>query len=264
MNWERLKLNLRLSLAQMEISIGDPEANLEKARDMAALAAEQRADIVVFPELWATGYDLENAAEYSTPIDKGIFAEMASLAKESKICVVGSSLSLMETGRFGNTSVFFDSRGKKIGEYTKIHLFQLMDEHRYLAAGDHPTVLETEWGKAGLAICYDLRFPELFRIYATEKVKMIFLSAEWPHPRLAHWQILLRARAIENQVYVIACNRAGTSKGTHFCGHSCVIDPWGEVVAEAGENEEVLTVAIDIDRVDQVRGMIPVLEDRRL
>ena len=106
--------------------------------------------------------------------------------------------------------------------------------------------------------------PELFRIYAEEGVKMIFLSAEWPHPRLVHWQILLRARAIENQAYVIACNCVGESNGAHFCGHSCVIDPWGEVVAEAGEDEEVLTLEIDMNKVDQVRGMIPVLADRRL
>ena len=255
-------MNLRISLAQMDISLGKPDENLAKARQMTERAAKQSADIVVLPELWATGYDLENAAAYSTLTDKGIFAEMSSLASEYDIHILGSCLSLLGPARFGNTAVFFGSGGEILGEYTKIHLFRLMDEHKYLSAGDHLTIVETRWGKAGLAICYDLRFPELFRAYALADVRIVFLSAEWPHPRLGHWQTLLRARAIENQMYVIACNRVGVSEDIHFCGHSCIIDPWGEVVAEAGEDEELLTAEIEIDRVDQARARIPVFADR--
>ena len=150
-----------------------------------------------------------------------------------------------------------------VRKYTKIHLFQLMEEHRYLAAGDQLAIVDTKWGRFGLAICYDLRFPELFRSYALSGVKAVLLVAEWPHPRLAHWQILLRARAIENQMYIIACNRAGVSKDAHFCGHSCVINPWGEIVAEAEEHEELLVTEIDMDKVDQVRAKIPVFADRK-
>ena len=255
-------MNLRISLAQMDISQGKPDENLAKARQMTERAAKQSADIVVLPELWSTGYDLENAAAYSTPTDRGIFAEMSSLAGEYDIHVLGSCLSLLGPDRFGNTAAFFGSGGEMLGEYTKIHLFRLMDEHKYLSAGAHMTIVETRWGKAGLAICYDLRFPELFRAYALADARIVFLPAEWPHPRLGHWQTLLRARAIENQIYVIACNRVGVSEDTHFCGHSCIIDPWGEVVAEAGEDEELLTAEIDMDRVDQARARIPVFADR--
>ena len=138
-----------------------------------------------------------------------------------------------------------------------------MDEHKYLSPGHHPTIVDTSWGKMGLAICYDLRFPELFRVYALAGAKIVFLPAEWPHPRLNHWQILLRARAIENQMYVVACNRVGTSKDTHFCGHSCIIDPWGEVVAEIGEDDGILTAEIGINKVDEVRSSIPIFADRR-
>lgn len=256
-------MGLKISLAQMDVLLGKPDENLAKARDMASRAAERGSDIVVFPELWPTGYDLENAAAYSTPTDKGIFARMSSLATENNIHVLGSCLSLLGPGQFGNTAVFFDPDGEILGEYTKIHLFQLMDEHKYLSAGDRLTAVDTKWGKAGLAICYDLRFPELFRPYALSGVKVVFLPAEWPHPRLSHWQILLRARAIENQIYVVACNRVGSSKGTDFCGHSCIIDPWGEIVIEAGEDEEVLTAEIEVDEVEQVRARIPVFADRR-
>jgi predicted amidohydrolase len=255
-------MSLKVSLAQMDIQLGKPDENLAKARDMTLRAAGQGSDIIVFPELWSTGYDLENAAAYSTPTDKGIFAEMASLATEHNIHILGSCLSLLGAGQFGNTAVFFDSDGGILGEYSKIHLFRLMDEHKYLSAGDRLAIVDTSWGKSGLAICYDLRFPELFRAYALSGARVVFLPAEWPHPRLTHWQILLRARAIENQIYVIACNRVGSSKDTHFCGHSCIIDPWGETVVEAGEDEELLTAEIKIDTVDQVRARIPVFADR--
>lgn len=256
-------MNSKISLAQMDTLLGDPDSNQAKARDMAAQAARNGSDVIVFPELWSTGYDLENAAIHAAPIDKGPFALMSSLAGEHSIQVTGSCLSLLGPEQFGNTAVYFDSSGRILGHYTKIHLFQLMSEHRYLTAGDHPTVLQTSWGRIGLAICYDLRFPELFRSYALAGVSAIFLPAEWPHPRLAHWQVLLRARAIENQVYMIACNRVGVSGDTHFLGHSCIIDPWGEIIVEAGEEEQLVTAEIDIGKVNQARSRIPVFEDRR-
>jgi omega-amidase len=254
---------LKISLAQMDVILGNPDENLAKARDMTSRAAEKDSDIIIFPELWSTGYDLENAAAHSVPIDEGVFARMSSLAREYNIHVSGSCLSLLGPGRFGNTAVLFDTNGKMMGEYTKVHLFQLMDEHRYLTAGDHLSLVETKWSKIGLAICYDLRFPELFRAYALRGAAAVFLMAEWPHPRLSHWQILLRARAIENQMYMIACDRVGVSKDNHFLGHSCIVDPRGQVLVEAGEDEELLTAEIKMEEVDRARAEIPVLADRR-
>ncbi len=154
-------------------------------------------------------------------------------------------------------------QGEQAGIYRKIHLFRLMDEEKYLAAGQHLTSVETAWGQSGLAICYDLRFAEMFRTYALNGVNMVYLPAEWPHPRLAHWQTLLRARAIENQMYMIAVNRVGTD-GTHdFFGHSAIIDPWGNAIVEAGESEVLLTATIDTEMVPDVREKIPVFKDRR-
>ena len=254
---------MKISLAQMDVILGTPDENLGKARDMTSRAAERGSDIIIFPELWSTGYDLENAPVHSVPIGEGVFARMSSLAREYSIHISGSCLSLLGPGRFGNTAVLFDANGQMMGEYTKVHLFQLMNEHRYLTPGDHLTLVETKWGKIGLAICYDLRFPELFRSYALGGAAAVLLMAEWPHPRLSHWQVLLQARAIENQMYMIACNRVGVSKDTRFFGHSCIVDPRGQVLVEAGEDEELVTAEINMEEVDRVRAEIPVLADRR-
>jgi predicted amidohydrolase len=144
-----------------------------------------------------------------------------------------------------------------------VHLYRLMKEDLCLTAGAQTTIVELPWAPAGLAICYDLRFPELFRKYALAGARMVILPAEWPRPRLAHWRTLLRARAIENQMYVIACNRVGGTSGDQFPGHSAIVDPWGRAIVEGGEDEEVLTAEINLDEVTSFRKLIPVFEDRR-
>lgn len=256
-------MKVTISLAQMNVILGDPQANLAKVRAMTAEAARRGSDMVVVPELWSTGYDLENAAAHATPTNEGIFAEVAALARQHGVYIVGSCLSLLGEGQFGNTAVLFDPQGQPLAEYSKIHLFRLMDEHHYLTAGDKLSLVETKWGKMGLTICYDLRFPELYRTYALAGANVVFVPAEWPHPRLMHWQTLLRARAIENQMYMVACNRVGTSKETTFFGHSCILDPWGETIIAGGEDELLLTAVIDLAKVEEVRTQIPIFADRR-
>ncbi len=256
-------MKLSISLGQIDVKLGEPHSNLTAVQTMTAEAARRGSDIIVFPELWSTGYDLEHGARYATPTDAGMFATVAALAKEHHISILGSCLSDLGNGRIGNTAVYFDKSGHPLGSYSKTHLFRLMDEDRYLSPGDGRTLVKTEWGLMGLAICYDLRFPELFRAYALAGAQLVFLPSEWPHPRLAHWQTLLRARAIENQMFLVACNRVGHSQGTDFFGHSCMIDPWGEVVVEGGEGEMLLTAMIDLARVNDVRAKIPIFKDRR-
>lgn len=256
-------MKLPIALGQMDVVLGRPQTNLETVKTLAATAASKGAEMLVLPELWSTGYDLEHAAHYATPVNQGVFAETAVLAQHHRLHISGSCLSTIGEGQFGNTAVLHSPTGQLLGAYHKIHLFRLMDEDQYLTAGDHLTIANTPWGHVGMAICYDLRFPEIFRTYALAGAKLIILPAEWPYPRLVHWQTLLRARAIENQLYVIACNRVGTSKNSTFLGHSCIIDPWGEVVAEAGETEELITAEIDLTKVDEIRAKIPVFADRR-
>ena len=213
--------------------------------------------------LWSTGYDLENASLYAAELNEGIFAETAVLARQHNLNIIGSCLSKLDDNKFGNTAIFVNHKGDILADYSKIHLFQLMAEHQFLAAGEKLTTVDTKWGSMGLAICYDLRFPEIFRQYALADSVLTFLPAEWPHPRLQHWRTLLRARAIENQMVMVACNRVGRSKDTDFCGHSCVVDPWGEVLVEGGEDEDLLLAEVDLERVTAVRQTIPIFQDRR-
>ena len=135
------------------------------------------------------------------------------------------------------------------GVYRKIHLFRLFDEHKWLGEGEAPTMMDLPWGRAGLSICYDLRFPELFRRYAVEHgAELILICAEWPLVRVEHWRALLIARAIENQCFVAATNSCGDTGGTVFGGHSMIVDPWGAVIAEAGEDESLVTAEVDLGR----------------
>ncbi|MCC6905117.1 MAG: carbon-nitrogen family hydrolase [Anaerolineae bacterium] len=254
---------LTVSLGQFSIHKGDPESNMQRVREWTAEAARRGSDVVIFPELWDTGYALDRATVLAGPVDAGRFMEVASLAREHRVHLYGSLLEVSHDGAAYNTGVWYGPDGDLRAIYRKLHLFRLMDEHRYLQPGGEIVTADLPWGRSGLAICYDLRFPEQFRRMALGGAVITFITAEWPHPRLAHWRTLLRARAIENQMFVVACNRSGQDESTQFCGHSVVLDAWGEVVIEAEEEETLLTVTLDLSSVAEIRGRIPVFDDRR-
>ncbi len=253
---------MRVSIAQFDVKRGAPRENLAVVRELAGEAASRCSDVLLLPELWGSGYDLERAEHDATGLEEGLFAEVADLAATYRLYVYGSLLSNIH-GRPTNTGVLFGPDGRVVAEYSKLHLFRLMDEDRWLAPGPRPALAETPWGLAGLAICYDLRFPELFRGYALAGARLFFVVAQWPRARLDHWRTLLRARAIENQAFVLACNRVGETDGTPFGGHSAIIGPWGDIVAEAGSAPLLLTADVQVEAVEQVRRTIPVFEDRR-
>jgi predicted amidohydrolase len=139
-----------------------------------------------------------------------------------------------------------------------------MDEGKYLQSGDALGIFEMPWGKGALAICYDLRFPELFRRYALDGAGVVLLPSEWPTPRIEHWRTLIKARAIENQCFVLACNRVGADRANTFGGRSAAIDPWGKVLAEGNDTTPDLLVAtLDLDLIEQARSFLPVFADRR-
>jgi len=254
---------LSISLGQMQIKLARVEDNLATAERLIGEAAASHADLVVLPELWSTGYDLENAGDYADELGAGMFAQLADAARANSIAVFGSLLE-RRGDQIMNCAAYHDSDGSLAAVYRKIHLFRLFDEDLWLGEGESPATLAFPWGAAGLSICYDLRFPELFRRYAVAQgAKLMLLCAEWPLIRLEHWRTLLIARAIENQCFVVATNSCGDTGGTVFGGHSMIIDPWGKVLVEAGETECLLTAEIDLEEVDRVRRRIPVFEDRR-
>jgi omega-amidase len=253
---------LKVSLGQMNIALGDVRKNTNTAEEMIAEAGRRGSHLVVLPELWSTGYALDQAKELGSQLNVGIFAQAASLATQHKISVVGSMLEKRGL-EVTNSGTFFAPNGRLMGVYRKVHLFRLMEEDRWLQPGSAPLIMDLPWGTTGMAICYDLRFPELFRRYAVQGAKVIVMPAEWPLERIDHWRTLLQARAIENQCYMIACNSAGQTGNTNFGGHSLIVDPWGKIVVEVGDQPTLVTAEIDIDYVDVIRNRIPVFEDRR-
>ena len=254
---------ISISLGQMRIKLARVKDNLATVERMIDEAASRDSDLIVLPELWSTGYDLENATDYADELGTGMFAQLADSARANSIAVFGSILERRDD-QVTNCAAYYSAAGDLCGVYRKIHLFRLFDEHKWLGEGQAPSALDLPWGRAGLSICYDLRFPELFRHYAVAKdAKLMLLCAEWPLVRVEHWRTLLTARAIENQCFIVATNSCGETGGTVFGGHSMIIDPWGKILLEASEDECLLTAEIDLDEVDRVRRQIPVFEDRR-
>lgn len=251
-----------IALAQMDIRAGQPEANLARARDFAAQAREASADLLLLPELWYHGYNLERAEERATPLGEGGFAHMAALAREFGLHLAGSTLE-RHAGGVSNTLALYAPDGALLGSYRKIHRFRLMQEHRYLAPGDSATLCPTPWGPTGLAICYDLRFPELFRVMALAGAVLFILPAQWPVKRVEAWLLLARARAVENELFVAACNRVGKDGDVLFPGRSCIVDPWGRVLVEGDDSERLLIAQADLREVRKARRYLTVYEDRR-
>ncbi len=256
-------MQLRVALAQININAGDVAANVATVQTLAATAAARGADLLVLPELWSTGYVLEQATRLAEPLDQGLHQQLAELARSQQLAIVGSTLTWRGAAQPANTATCYDKTGTLLAAYDKIHLFDLMHERSYLVAGSTPTCFDAVWGRSALAICYDLRFPELFRHYAVQGARVVLLPAEWPRVRTAHWRTLVQARAIENQCFVVAVNRVGSDAATTFGGHSLVVDPWGDVLVEGDEQPHLLFADLDLDLVDDVRRRMSVLQDRR-
>ncbi len=256
-------MSIKVGLAQIDVSFGQTDENFERVEKFVAQAAKQQVDVVVFPEMWNTGYALTELDQLADRDGAHTKELLSKLAKQYHVNIVGGSVSTNRNGHFYNTSYIFDSEGQLVSQYDKAHLFGLMHEEQFITAG----AAKNQFTLAGVlsagVICYDIRFPEWLRTNALGGAKIIYVSAEWPEPRIKQWETLLAARAIENQAFVVAVNRVGNDPDNHFSGHSQVIDPLGNVVLDAGEDETLVTTEFDFDQIDQVRGSIPVFDDRR-
>jgi predicted amidohydrolase len=258
-------MEIKIALAQMSIVPGQPAQNHAAARDFAAQAAAAHAHLVVLPELWATGYDLARAGEYAAALDGGHFGWMAEMARQNGLHVLGTALEANPAGQPFNTAALYDPRGERLASYRKVHLFAPLGEVKYLAPGDGLPVFDLPWGRTALAICYDLRFPELWRRFMAAGAQLVLIPAEWPIRRVEHWRLLLRARAVENQFFVAGCNRVGAAGDAvdPFGGYSGAVDPWGRVLAEAAGEPELVCATLDLDEVGRSREKFPWLNDRR-
>lgn len=186
-----------------------------------------------------------------------------NLAKRFNVNIVAGSVSDLRGENVYNTAYIFDRKGNCIASYDKTHLFSPMGEHISYIKGDHLCRFELDGVPCGIIICYDIRFPELTRALALEGMDILFTVSQWPAVRSAHLQTLTASRAIENQVFLACCNSCGTAGTTVYGGGSVILDPLGQVLARAGEHEQLITAEFDLDTLSQIRGSIPVFKDRR-
>ncbi|AXE22141.1 carbon-nitrogen family hydrolase [Streptomyces globosus] len=257
---------MRASLIQIAVSDGESVAR-RRARAADLVREQAGSDLVVLPELWTVGafaYELfETEAE---PLDGPTFEAMSKAAADAGVWLhAGSIVERAGDGSLYNTALTISPAGELAATYRKIHRFGFdQGEAVLMAAGDSLTTVALPEQTLGIATCYDLRFPELFRGLVDAGATTLVVAAGWPARRRAHWTLLNRARAVEDQSYVLACALAGTHAGVEQAGHSLAVDPWGEVLAEAGPEETVLHVDLDPEKVAETRAQFPALKDRRL
>ncbi|MGW4672931.1 carbon-nitrogen family hydrolase [Streptomyces sp. NPDC004324] len=257
---------MRASLLQIDVKAA--ESVDSRRRRVAALVREQAGvDLVVLPELWTTGaFAYESFATEAETLEGATAEVMAKAASDAGVWLhAGSVPERAPDGTLYNTSLVFSPSGDLAAAYRKIHRFGFdKGEAVLMGAGDELVTVRLPETTVGVATCYDLRFPELFRGLVDAGAETLVVPAGWPERRRGHWTLLARARAVENQAFVLACGTAGTHADVPQAGHSIVVDPWGEVLAEAGPDEEVLSVEFDPGRVAATRDQFPVLKDRVL
>ena len=255
---------MKISCVQMDMRLGEVDHNFAHAQDLIRrAAAEDRPDTVVLPEMWNAGYYPQDLAACADREGERTRAVFGPLAKELGINIVCGSVAARKADGFYNTALIFDRTGRVAGEYDKIHLFTPSGEQEHFQAGDTLCRFTLDGHSCGIIICYDLRFPELTRTLALAGLDILFLPAQWPEKRAPHLQTLVRARAIENQMFLALCNSVGTAGKTRCCGGSAVIDPWGEYIVHAGDQEEICTGEADFSILEGIRSSINVFRDRR-
>lgn len=254
---------LQLHLLQFASADGHPMQTLKTLETMLAQLSPKPGDWLILPEMWPSGFSTEDSHR-QTVENAFCYYWMKRYARAHRCYLAGSMLEVKKGKRY-NSAYVIDDEGELRAHYRKIHLFRLGQEHLKFSAGDKPSVSRWPFGKLGLAICYDLRFPELFRRYAKRGVSLILIPSAWPWDRMRHFRSLLQARAIENQCFVVGVNKTGRdAKGRPYGGHSVVWGPWGEKLGELGRRAGVLSVALDFKRVEEVRRDYPFLKSRVL
>ncbi len=258
------KTKLTVAVCQLRTEL-EQEATLAKAEAMLRRAAQSGADIAVLPEMFNCPYDRAYFKKFAAQGHKQVVKALSAWAKENKLLLVGGSVPEAEGERLYNTCFVFDSEGRQIARHRKVHLFDVdlpgmrFKESATFTPGEEITVFDTPFGKMGAAVCFDVRFPELFRAMANRGARIIFLPAQFNMTTgPAHWELSLRARAMDNELFVVAAAAARYEGFSYECwGHSSVVDPYGTVLASCGAEEELLLAEIDLARVDEVRRQLP-------
>ncbi len=253
--------SFKAGVIQFDVECGKIEANLAKISAYLESLASENVSLAVLPELFSCSFDNENLKEHAGAT-QNIIETLSAFSLKYKMAIAGT-LPELEGDRVFNTMVFIDTDGKIKGKYRKLHLFRLTGEHLYYTAGNGIVTVDSTLGRIGLMICYDLRFPELARALFLKGAELIVISAQWPEPRKEHWEALIRARAIENQLFMVCSNRTGTEAGLTFPGTSMIADPMGRILAHAGSHDACVFSQIDPLTVKDIRTLIPCMADRR-
>jgi predicted amidohydrolase len=269
-------MKLKVATVQMTTDDRDKARVVDKVVRMIDEAGAQGADLIVLPEVWtglgyADAYPFEAMAE---PIPGPTTDTLTALARRHGAMIVGSMYERAADGRHFNTAPFINRDGSILGCYRKTHLFDAqnrtdippgMMESKKVAAGDELPVYDTDAGKIGVFVCSDLRFPEIARVEALKGAQILVCCSAFLTPRFDHWEFFLRARACENQVFVVASGQVGhePASGVGFVGRSCVVDPWGVIVATAPDRECVTVTTIDLAQIDEVKYRYPLMLQRR-
>ncbi len=253
--------SLKIGAVQIDVS-NRYEENLDKVVRGVDSCARKHADFILLPEMWLAGFDYSAIKKLSAGDCRYAIDLLGEKARKHSVHIIAGSIPEIKGKKVFNTSYVLGP-DRVIGEYRKCHLFSPLEEQKHLASGDAIRTFKARSGVIGVMICYEIRFPEVARILALKGAEIIFVPAQFPKPRLNIWRALLAARAIENQLFIAACNRVGSDKKQSYFGHSLVADPYGRFAVEAGEDETELICDIDLGLIEKVRGEIQVFEDRR-
>lgn len=257
-----------MRIASFQVGFDDTESKEQRVeRVLATVDGCRGADLVLLPELWPTGFfSFDSFAEEAETVDGPVVRALADRARNLGAYIhTGSFVGRQENGDLANTSILLGPDGETMAIYRKIHLFGFgSKETEVLTPGTEVVTAETDFGTVGMATCYDLRFPEQFRMMVDLGAEFFLICSAWPYPRLEHWLMLNRVRALENQAFLISANCVGVDEGVRFCGHSVIVDPWGTILAGSGDEEMVVWSEVDPQRVKEIRDIFPPLRDRVL
>ena len=252
---------IKIAALQLNTVWENRQKNFDRVQELSSRAKDEGAQVLVLPEMFATGFSLDTSVTAEDP--KGeTHSFLKKLAADLGVYVIGGYVQRRREGTGLNTALSISPAGVTLAEYGKVHLFSFLGEDKVHQAGAGPRPFQIEGVEAACFICYDLRFQGLFGLVA-ERAHLIFVIASWPKARQHHWNTLLTARAIENQLYIVGVNRVGTGGGIDYAGGSAIIDPQGRTVAQGGDQEEIVIADIDGDLVEQTRREMPFLLDRK-
>ena len=264
----------KIKIAAIQMStVADKMENVRTVKAYLEKIKDENPDFVILPEMFCCPYQTENFPIYAEKEGGPVWQQLSGYAKQYGIYLIGGSMPEKDAeGNVYNTSYIFDREGKQIGKHRKVHLFdidvkggQTFKESDTLTAGDSDTVFDTEFGKMGVMLCFDIRFPELSRMMVNDGARIVFVPAAFNMTTgPAHWELSFRTRALDNQIYMVGCAPArDVSAGYISWGHSIVTDPWGRVIDMLDEKEGILLAELDMDYEEQVREELPLLKSRR-